>query len=371
MRNCDKPIGEVEVIVLVNAKSTASESVYEQNRKTVEQITCWKEQNGVDWLKVHVCVIEDLNPKHAGAGWARKLAMDEAIRRFKMIDRNGIICCFDADCTCDSNYLVEIEKTFANPKVSGCSIYFEHVTDCKTYPEHQKNGILHYELHLRYLTQAIRWTGAPYGYHTVGSSMAVKALDYIKVGGMNRRTAGEDFYFIHKIMPRGTFVNLGTTTIYPSARTSDRVPFGTGAAMNSVISSGDSEYLTYQFEAFEDIQSLFHAKNLLYKSSNLLNDLQSNISEVLYDYLVQSNSIQTLETAIKTSKSDSIFEVKFFDWFDAFRVIKFLNWSHSVVYSKSSTVDESHILLQKLNINIKKNLNVVLQEYQKLDKAPF
>jgi hypothetical protein len=369
--HCDKPTGDVEVIVLVNAKKNASSGVYKQNEKSVAQIEQWKMKNEVGWLKVHVCLIEDLAAKHAGAGWARKLAMDEAIRRFALIDCNGVVCCFDADCICDANYLVELEKTFADPNVSGCSIYFEHLIDSIKYPKHQNEGILHYELHLRYLTQAIRWTGAPYGYHTVGSSMAVKAMDYIKVGGMNRRTAGEDFYFIHKIIPRGRFVNLGTTTVYPSARTSDRVPFGTGAAMNSVINSGDSEYLTYQFSAFENIRTLFELKFSLYQSSDIVNFLKGNIPQMLFDFLIESNSLEALQSVIKTSKSAVVFQMKFFQWFDAFRVIKFLNWSHLSAYSKTNTVGQAHVLLKKLNVNVDNELNIVLNEYRNLDKSPF
>jgi hypothetical protein len=46
-----------------------------------------------------------------------------------------------------------------------------------------------------------------YAYHTVGSAMAVKAYQYVKVGGMNRRQAGEDFYFIQKLVHSGNFIN--------------------------------------------------------------------------------------------------------------------------------------------------------------------
>ncbi len=35
----------------------------------------------------------------------------------------------------------------------------------------------------------------------VGSALAVKALQYVKAGGMNRKQAGEDFYFVQKLVP--------------------------------------------------------------------------------------------------------------------------------------------------------------------------
>ena len=57
-----------------------------------------------------------------------------------------------------------------------------------------------YELHLRYYKQALQFTGFPYYYHTIGSAFAVNAEVYCKQGGMNRQKAGEDFYFLQKII---------------------------------------------------------------------------------------------------------------------------------------------------------------------------
>ena len=55
--------------------------------------------------------------------------------------------------------------------------------------------------------------------------MAVKALPYVKAGGMNRRQAGEDFYFIQKLVPSGGYFSLNSTTVYPSPRASDQGSF--------------------------------------------------------------------------------------------------------------------------------------------------
>ena len=70
----------------------------------------------------------------------------------------------------------------------------------------------------------LHFTGFPYVHHTVGSAIAVKAMTYVKAGGMNRRMAGEDFYFIQKLLPAGGFFNLNQTTVYPSPRSSQGFP---------------------------------------------------------------------------------------------------------------------------------------------------
>src|SRR5213594_3575687 len=88
-------------------------------------------------------------------------------------------------------------------------------------------AIAAYELHLRYYVRALRYAGFPYAHHTIGSCMAVRADVYKKQGGMNKRQAGEDFYFLQKIIPLGHFTDLTETKVIPSSRPSDRVPFGT------------------------------------------------------------------------------------------------------------------------------------------------
>ena len=73
--------------------------------------------------------------------------------------------------------------------------------------------------------------------------MAVRPEAYMKQGGMNRRKAGEDFYFLNKIMSLGGFGECAETTIYPSPRTSKRVPFGTGQAVLRNVET--KTYTTY------------------------------------------------------------------------------------------------------------------------------
>ena len=150
--------------------------------------------------------------------------MDEALRRFDDIGRTeGIIAGYDADCRCETNYLTALERHFhEHPRSSGCSIYFEHPLQGQLSPQIYEAAAA-YELHLRYYIQALRYSGFPHAHHTLGSCMAVRADAYCEQGGMNKRKAGEDFYFLHKIIPLGGFTDLTATTVHPSPRPSDQV----------------------------------------------------------------------------------------------------------------------------------------------------
>ena len=129
--------------------------------------------------------------------------------------------------------LEEIEKGFRmNPDKDAASIYFEH--DLNDTVGIEKEHIIAYELHLRYLIHAQRFCGHPFAYHTVGSSMAVRRQAYMQQGGMNTRQAGEDFYFLQKFIETGKLFEIKSTVVYPQARISLRVPFGTGKAMHQM-----------------------------------------------------------------------------------------------------------------------------------------
>ena len=50
----------------------------------------------------------------------------------------------------------------------------------------------------------MKFAGYPWAMYTVGSAFAVTAEAYVKRGGMNRRQAGEDFYFLQNLAHIGT-----------------------------------------------------------------------------------------------------------------------------------------------------------------------
>jgi cellulose synthase/poly-beta-1,6-N-acetylglucosamine synthase-like glycosyltransferase len=244
--NCEKPLGSVEVIVVINASERAENNLLAQNQKTLLEAEAWSTEHA-DHFNFYFIEENQLPKKHAGVGLARKIGMDEAVRRFDLVNNHrGIIACFDADALCESNYLVELEKHFKqHSKSPACSIHFEHPIKGTEFPEAIYNGISQYELHLRYYKNGLAYANLPYAFHTIGSSMAVRSEAYQKQNGMNKRKAGEDFYFLQKLIPLGYFSELKTTKILPSPRVSDRVPFGTGKAMQSWLDDEKKELESY------------------------------------------------------------------------------------------------------------------------------
>jgi glycosyltransferase involved in cell wall biosynthesis len=183
---CEKPDCKVEVIIVVNAPENASDECLRNNRLTISKIESWKKEHSDCFFRLFAFII-DTSFKGWGVGLARKTGMDEAVRRFNSIDNpEGIILNLDADCLVEKNYFLAVYKELSGRiERSACSICFEHPLEGKDFPVSVYESIIQYELHLRFYFQGLSYTGFPWVFHTVGSAIAVKALPYIKAGGMS------------------------------------------------------------------------------------------------------------------------------------------------------------------------------------------
>lgn len=330
IESCDLPDGSVSVIVIINASETSPEEIKARNNQTLTDGQHWLNHQSRKY-QYHFILENELPKKHAGVGLARKIGMDEAVRIFEAQEKDGIILCFDADSTCDTNLLVEVEKLFHEySKTPGCSIHFEHPLEGGLQLEVYE-GILNYELHLRYHVDGLKYAGFPYAFQTIGSSMAVRSSAYQKQGGMNRRKAGEDFYFLHKIIPLGDFKELSTTKIIPSPRRSDRVPFGTGRAIGTWLDEDKIECLSYNHQIYNNLKQFFCWVDQLYQTESAKmawKEFPTSIQQFvpLEEFTAQINEFNSQANSLTT------FRKRFYQWFDGFKALKFVHFARDEFY---------------------------------------
>jgi hypothetical protein len=330
LNECDRPRGHVEVIVILNLSENADPADYTKSLKTADENRAWMKEHSRPEFRF--ILIEDLKMpvRDAGVGLARKTGMDQALYRFNCLNKpEGFILSYDADTLCDSNYFTAIESALNDfPNTRGINIYFEHPVTGTEYQETVYQGIILYEMHLRYLNLMTRFTGFPHAWHTVGSCFGVRAESYAREGGMNRKKAGEDFYFLHKIIPLGEFREVNNTRVIPSPRESDRVPFGTGAAIRKYVASDDSTLLTYAPECFYDLKNFFSCLHELFLLSDEATSASLNhFEDPLNGFLKGIAAIDAIREIRANSGSLHAFVNRFYRWFDAFRIIKFLNYA--------------------------------------------
>lgn len=351
---------EVEIITVFNASESTPE-IKRINENAKKHAELWVRMNAKPGLFYYFVEANNLQQKEAGVGLARKIGMDIAAYRFETINKDGIIACFDADSVCSSNYLIELYKHFKTyPKSPACSIHFEHPLSGTNFPVENYKAIEAYELHLRVYKNALKFCGFPYAFHTIGSSMAVKSRAYQKQGGMNKRKAGEDFYFLQKMMLLGNFTELKTTTIFPSPRISDRVPFGTGRAMKKILEFPNDTILTYSIKSYLDLKDLVDKIDCLYNDDI---EFSSPISQFLKTIDFEEN----LKKIRLNSTSKSHFKQLFFNWFNAFKVLKFVHFAKHHFYPDTPVFDTSKELLLLLN-EPPKNDEELIYLYRELDK---
>ena len=368
----NRPNYNIEVIVVINAPYNATDKQIKQNNETLNYLNTVINKG---WIFVRKIIQPTLTKKLSGVGSARKAGMDEAIRRFGIANNpKGIIVSLDADCIVAKNYLTEIECFFnQNKNALGCSLGFNHIYDNKKTTSQQINAISQYELYLRYYYHSLKFIGFPNYFYAIGSAFAVTALAYISQGGMNRRQAGEDFYFVQKLVQAGQFGHIKNTLVFPSSRESDRVPFGTGTVIRDLKNS-NTGYLTYNPESFLLLKMFF--KNIInqwYTKDYDINVVLENIdiNNLLKNFLQAENYNKNIAEILQNSANIKNFKNRFFKWFDGLKILKFLNISNETHFEKKPIEEAAKHLLLELNYQTNKidySAQDLLEIYRDLDK---
>ena len=336
--SCDPIRSYCEVVVVVNESENSSQAVKDLNQQNYLNLFKWKKGNDREKMILHPIYAHDLNAKHAGAGMARKIGMDEVIRRFNALNRpDGVIISTDSDCLFSTNYLQQIELAFSRKSCFAATLNFKHRVDEMADPK-QRLGIQLYEDYLHYYKKALDFAGFPDAIYTIGSAFAVRAEAYVKQGGMNRRQAGEDFYFLNKLTKLGRITEINDAFVYPSARVSDRVPFGTGAAMTKWMNEDGDLTVTYNFAAFRDLKVLFDQVDSLFRN-NADDGFMASLPASVQEYIQTLDFSRKLGEINQNSSSLPAFRKRFFQFFDGFLILRFLNLAHQRYYPQQNLLE--------------------------------
>lgn len=334
LAECQAPFFAVEVVVVFNAAQSASAKIRVANETLAKRLRA-VEPDLPDWLQLVVLEYNHLQDRHAGVGLARKLGMDFAVSRFVSVQNpNGIIVSLDADCQMTSNYLACIgDHYLKNPKDVAATIYFEHRTTGLT--EEQTSAILRYELFLRYYVQGLAYANYPAAFHTVGSCFTVLVHAYARRGGMSRRKAGEDFYFLHKLRVLGEIGKITGCTVFPSGRVSLRTPYGTGQAVNKLTTCNP---LVYSPRVFDDLRRVNAGVVSLYQTD------PKNLEwpKVLWSFFHEPDAFEQLNLFRRSTASQASFKKRFYQWFDGLRVLRLvrhLNRYHGAASLESASLE--------------------------------
>ena len=262
-------------------------------------------------------------PIKQGVGRARRLGADWAL---ELITKNKIstpiIFTTDADALLPENYF-GIGRENLSAQISALVYPFSHKK-----PEHPLlyQAITLYEQRLGHYVAGLKHAGSPYAFHTIGSTIAIKAQSYAQVRGFPSRAAGEDFYVLNKLCKVGIIKSLSGDPILLSSRVSDRVPFGTGPALKAILQNKNINNIITNTPIFYHPQVFIILKEFIaYFECQImkgLNDFSKAPHRDIFEKLRNSHNLaQNLCT--RAHKLDRL--KAFHSWFDGFMTLKFIH----------------------------------------------
>jgi len=197
-------------------------------------------------------------PEKQGVGLARKIACDIAC---ELIAHNIVkgewIFTTDADTHLPENYFLALNQQ-AQKQHSAAVYTFKHFCEDSTI----NNATQLYEKALNYYVAGLQWAGSYYGFHTIGSCIAINAQAYMQARGYPKRAGGEDFYLLNKLAKLGKILAIKDCRLSIDARLSDRVPFGTGPAVDKIIQEQQFNY--YHPQVFKELKELLTRSEALF-----------------------------------------------------------------------------------------------------------
>lgn len=262
-------------------------------------------------------------PTEQGVGLARKIGADLAVKLFlEGHIASSWVHSSDADAYLPDNYFSAhtVDELTLKPPVATCCNFYHY---SEQHAIHQAN--LRYENALRYYVAGLQYAQSPYAYFTIGSTLSFNMLAYCQARGFPKRSAGEDFYLLNKLAKLGNIAFLADVTIKLDARTSQRVPFGTGPAVQNImqLTEQGEDYLYYHPEIFVALKNCLQAFYSLWQYRQQpeiwFETLPNNIGQALINI-----GLRTF-IAKQQSAKQAQFDKQLIVWFDSFKTLKFIH----------------------------------------------
>jgi hypothetical protein len=315
-------------LFVINNAVSASEKIKDENRKTVAYLRNIVHGESCEYYGLQIGLIDASSPgkelpdKAAGVGLARKIGMDESLQLFSEFAEFPLLVCLDADCTVSSDYVQTIRTQIAAKKIHAAAIQYAHPLD--VLGDDVRRAIVCYELFLRYYTLGLKYVGSPYAFHTIGSTIVCSVEAYLKAEGMNKKKAGEDFYFLEKLGKMYPVHTINNTCVYPAARGSWRVPFGTGRSIEKFLNDDTNEYMLYSPQSFIILRQWldFFTQSTSTSSETYLIYAKS-VNSALYHFLGDTDFIADWDRIFNGPAHQIPIQKKI--WFDGFRTLKLMH----------------------------------------------
>jgi hypothetical protein len=340
------PLGEVLIVVVLNARADSPEEIHEANRIARERIAAAASASQVvssspdarlatvergKLLLIDRAVPGHYLPAGQGVGLARKVGCD-LILRLHEAGRlvSPWIHATDADARLPRDYFDQIGNVDAE-RTAAALYFFEH-----RFPEKEdlaRAGRL-YEISLRYYTLGLAWAGSPYAYQSMGSCLAIPPSAYARAGGFPRKNAIEDFTILNELAKIGSIERLAGMPVELEGRLSTRVPVSTGQALTSLVATRGKAFRLHHPIVFAHLAAWLRVIGAIARRGG---DLEAPLEELprrnpffradlLEEALGEMGAFEVVREAVAQSAGEQWLLRRLHTWFDAFRTRKLVDY---------------------------------------------
>ncbi len=308
---------KILIAAVVNCAENSSAEFKEDNQKLLKRLLA--NEFEIANLAVIDCTSEKRYLKN-GVGEARKIGMDFVLNHFDFNNfENSVIASLDADTFIDKNYFTAIRENFTcNPDCGALTFAVCHRSDADS-----PDALAQYELYMKSYYEGLKYANSPYAFYTVGSAFAVRASSYIHSGGMRKLKAGEDFYFLQAAVKSSKVCHCPAVTVYPSARFSPRVPFGTGTALQA-ISNNEKEYSPYPQYAFDFLKKVI--ENAVAEKLTSPEIYLNSLPQDLLPFFEQHNFRADWRKVTANMPQSQLPSAFLHHWFDGLKTLQFIKY---------------------------------------------
>ncbi len=338
-KNSSLPI--VGYIVVVNNKHSSTLQVKENNQLLLQKLSSFK-FDSCSIITIDLTQKGTNLPEKQGVGYARKYGMD-----FALLCHSTVIACMDADTLVDSNYIQEL-ISFFNQCVIAKENKKQIPVGAVTNFIHQKNTdksiqsiVNDYERYMKTHSEKLKHCGTPFWLWALGPTIVSSSYGYAGSAGMNKRIAGEDFYFLQSLVKLHIQQNnngfskadiknaldfpILNCTVYPQSRYSDRVLFGTGKKLFDV-KQGKDKIEFYEEELYTSLKVFLE---LISKGKGNPETTFPKIKDTLPEiwlFLDSEGFFSMWEDLYRQNKkSDKRVFSAFHSWFDGLKILRLIH----------------------------------------------
>lgn len=332
------PEGAFEIIAVVFGNETDTDQDKAAFAEYIQAIKDWmhefqsrvttpisKEQAARILRPLHIIEMPNLPRKHAGIGLARKIGMDEAVHRLRLVGcDDGIIVSFDLPNRLMDDGLERVMSFFwHHAYLESIAIPVEYTplgNDHSAQDEAAKKAILEADLR----TIGMKRAGHPYAFPMEEVGFAVRLAGYEAQDGMNRRKFGDIFAFLQKFIEVGRHGTCWETAIIPIGFASNDPKARIGNRIMEILAN-PGESMVFSVRLYQELADGLEWIPRFWRADES-QVVWDKLPQVFAAYLNDQGGASAIREMLKYSRSREAFMGRFFRWMDSLRTLRFLEY---------------------------------------------